>query len=149
VADADGPWLDVMLAVMLAVTLTVREGDGVKDPERVADWVNDGLEFCDAVGVTEAVVACDRELVGLAVDACDAVRVRLGDELGVAVVDAVNVELDVGRPEPDCVCEQLIAAVAPAAQQAHAPEHAIVDRPVVAPKVPTGQAMGVAELAGQ
>ena len=42
-----------------------------------------------------------------------------------------------------------MSAVAPALQQGHAPEHALVDRPVVVPYVPAGQAVGEPDPVGQ
>jgi len=63
----------------------------------------------------------------------------MGNGLGVPVV----VMVAVCEHEPDS------SAVAPALQQAHTPEHALVVRPVVEPNVPAGQSVGEPEPARQ
>jgi hypothetical protein len=72
--------------------------------------------------------------------------VRVAEAVIEGVVDAVVVTegVNVG------VCEQVDTnAVAPALQQAHAPEHADADKPVALPNVPAGQRVDALEPSGQ
>jgi hypothetical protein len=67
----------------------------------------------------------------------------MGNDDGVIVMDGVGNCVGVWEHEPT------MSAVAPALQQRHTPEQALVESPVVAPYVPAGQGSADDEARGQ